>query len=863
MEVKLSKWNVILVFHVFIIKPSEGLASTNGELIFSPASLVSVGTNLTIICINKQKTCTGSITFLFEINQHIKNPYWQNQTTSMIQIVDIRVGYHVVCYIECHGNIYVINMMQLQVGYPPDRPTKIKCHLEEFSTKMKCEWDTGQITGLATHYKLHLKNLQTGEDTIVSTTSAVVSFPVNITQNVTLQIQIFAVNPLDQSESEFVRFRLADIVVPLTPVIRNINISDSNLIIYINWRNQTSENQRYCEVEYKTLEKSIWTSVAEEINKHNIISIKKIRNADSLRLRCREEFGKSYWSKWSAPRQMPPSAPEEIPNVWRVLGRQLHDGAQEVTILIASDLNNSPQMNVSGYEVYYYNQGVRMNLQQCPPSGVQCVAHIPKRVQNLFISSYNPYGFSPAIDLPIQEEDGSGPQNVTVKSLHLTSMSVQWQHPLSSTETIRWYVLQWTSDSCDGKHKNVSWQKTGKEQTNFTIKDNAAPGQRLTISLYAVYSTRVSRPSIVYGYTQELAPNTGPSSIKIVNASLDARVIEWAEVPLCGRRGFITGYTVRIKQYSNGSQFEHQISGSKRHFLFNQFNPDERYSVCISASTRAGDGPADHCITFHQDKDFSSYVGLLAGMAFGVFVLAAIILTLSRIWKRVKKRFLLLLPKCLHEEYPRVERSSAVKSLQEANKESPESLVPLSSDPEIVEIEEMPKEVTSYPVTITSTKPAQETKNITEVDESPLIPTADIDVPENSLGYRPQTANVTSQQPDFYCSPAQMLNLQMTILTSGSPVIPTNNTFLLNTTDDIFEEMNLMVTADIDVEDEPSSRQSTANPTLESLWENQTFMDMLVMQDVPGDQVTSTQPSLLQEFDDTKSYFPQLFSGRL
>lgn len=852
MEIKLSKWNVIWIVHVFIMKLSEGLVSRNGELIFRPASLVSAGANLTIICINnKLENCTGNRKFLFEIESKERNPDWQNQTTSMIQLIDVREGLHVTCYIECHSRWHVVNMLQFQVGYPPDRPTNVKCSLEKFSAQMKCEWDTGKITRLPTRYTVHLKNLQTGDGATESTTEAVVIFPVNRTQNEKHQIQIFAANQLNQSESEVVQFHLADIVVPLTPVIKRINISDTSLIIYINWRNQTSENQRYCAVEYKTLKQLSWALAGEESPRNNTISIQKIPNADSLHVRCREDFGKSYWSNWSAPHQIPPSAPEEIPNVWRLLGQRLPDGAQEVTILIASDGDDSPRINVSGYEVYYYNQGVRTGLKQCPSPVLQCVALIPMGVQAVSIAAYNPYGFSPAVDIPIQEEDGSGPQNVTAKSLDPTSMSVRWQRPFSSTEPLRWYILQWMSDSCDGKDRSVSWRKTGKEQTHFIITDNVAPGHRVTISVYAVYSTRVSRPGTVYGYTQEFEPKTGPSSIKIVKPSLNARVIEWAEIPLCDRRGFITGYTVYIKQYPNGSDFTYEVPGSTRQYMFNKFNPDEQYSVCISASTIAGKGPADHCTNFHEDNDFNSYTGVLVGMAFGVIVLSAIILTLSRIQKRVKIG-LLLLPKWLHEEYPHVERSSALKSLL-ANKESPGLVLSLlTDDPEIVEIEVLPKEVPSPP--IPSTSPAQETNNMMEADESPLIPPANIEVPEQ-LGYRPQIANVTFQERDSYCSPSHMLDLQRAAMGSGSPLIPTNNTFPLNNTEDIFKEMNLMVTTDIDLDDGPL--QSTTNSTPQSLWENQRFIDRLVMADVPGDRVICT-PSLLEEFDDRKSYFPQI-----
>ncbi|KAM3915029.1 interleukin-23 receptor [Leptodactylus fuscus] len=856
MEIKISKWSVIWIFPVFVMKLSEGLASTNGELLFSPSSLVPVGTNLTIICITKQKSCRERSTFLFEINRDKRNPDWQNQTTAMIQLVNITEGYHVTCYLECHWLRYVINMTQLQVGYPPDQPTNIECRWEEFSTEMRCNWDTGRATGLPTYYKVHVQNLHTGQDTYRITTEAAVRFPMNVTHNETHQIQVFAENPLNQSGSVLVQFLLADIVVPLTPVIRTIDISNTSLTIYINWRNQMSEKRHYCAVEYKTLKTLSWVSAGEEMNRNNMVSMRRIRRVDSVRVRCREESGRRYWSKWSAPYQIPATAPEDIPDVWRLLGQQLPDGAQEVSILIASDPDDPPRNNISRYEVYYYNGGVPTGVTQCPPSGVQCVALIPGGVQTVFIAASNPYGLSPEADLPIHEEDGSGPQEVSVRSLSPTSVSVEWRHPPTPAEILRWYVVQWSSDTCDGKHRNVSWRKTGTERRNITITDQVAPGQHITISLYAVYSTKVSRPSTVYGYSQEFKPRSGPGSIRVVSSSLNSRLIEWGEIPLCDRQGFITGYTVYITQYPNESNFMYEVPGSTRRFLFDKCNPEAQYSVCISASTRAGEGPASHCTNFHQDQSLSSYVGLLVAMAFGVIVVSTMILTLSRIRKRVKKALTLLLPKCLHEEYPHIERSAAVKSLQE-NEEGPGPFLGLlSSDPETVEIEELPKEVTSPPMTPTS--PAQETQSDVSEEESEIAP-ANIEVEEHTSGYRPQITNGSSQRRNSYCGPEHMLDLQRIALGSGMPWIPTNNLVSSTITNDVFQ-MNLRVTNGTDLDDDPPL--ATTGLTLQSLWDSQTFIEGLVIPGGPGDPVIST-PSLLEDHHDTKSYFPQIFSGGL
>ncbi|XP_063795202.1 interleukin-23 receptor isoform X2 [Pseudophryne corroboree] len=816
MGTKFSEWNIIWIIHIFTtMEALRGLVPKSGIVLLKPASAVYLGSNVSIICVATRDPCNGRGEFLFRLNRTTRQPDRGNHTSSMLQLFSVTESHHVICHLECDRWKHLVDVVWLRVGYPPDPPRHVKCSLDESSTEMRCEWDPGRETRLPTNYSVLARNLQTGQEATVRGEAAAVTIPVNRTENGTYTIQITAANQLSHSESAVVLVQLADIVVPVTPVITKIDVLVSNFVISINWRNQTSENLRYCELEYSKLREPTWTLVGEKINKNNCLSIGKIQNAHSLRVRCREETGSSYWSKWSDPYVMPPSAPEDNPNVWRVLGPDYPDGSQEISILISPDPDELPQRRITGYKVFYLHRGIESVLRDCSPSGIQCVAVLPKGVKTVFISSYNRYGTSPASEIPVWENAESGTQNLTVSSGLLTSMPVQWQHPCCSGDNLRSFILQWSPDSCDGKQKTISWQKVEKEETNFTINE----------------------------------PKTGPKLEK------DARRIWWDEIPLCDRRGFITEYTLHLE--SNGLQTKSKLPESTRHFALDRLDPSELYSVCISASTSAGDGPADHCTLIHPDNSLHSYIGLLLGIGVGAIALTILFLNVSTIGERLKTAVMVFLPKYLHEEFPRVDNSKALKALQANREDAEPTSCPTYSDPEITEVQEL----ISYPVPMAE---AFEVAEETAAEDEPLLthPTND-ELPEQTLGYRPQLAEPKIQRNDSYCSPTHMLDIQRVTQRLESPRLTSDmkeNTVLWDSGAEmdlnVFKAIKLLQIDGIDQNKDSGPLQAAANDNSRRIHRE----NPVETQTVPTDQLICTLPGGLKEFTDVHSYFPQIFA---
>ncbi|KAM5148131.1 interleukin-12 receptor subunit beta-2-like [Mantella aurantiaca] len=672
-----STWSVICIFHLFTLKASEGFYTPKGDIIFTPSSVVPKGTNVSVICLVKTDPCSGTGRFVFDVGGSYRKPDWMNQTFSAMQLPGVRGNLNIICFLECEKK-HIIKDRTLEVGYPPDKPSNISCSLGELSSEMICSWDSGQKTKLTTSYDVHVVNLQTGESyTEEKEEKSPIEVTVNRTQDEMFQIQITARNQLDYSASDVVLIHLSHIVIPIIPVIGEIRLLQSTFNISIRWRSQSSERQNFCEVQYKTLKDPSWRTIGKTVNINNSIVINKTQTADSLRVRCREETGERHWSNWSAPLQVPPSAPAGAPIVWWILGPEYNNGTREVTILITADNDEIPRRTISGYKVFYLDKGNMTTLGTCGASEVECVTLVPKKAKTVFVSAFNSYGMSPKSDVFTQEDSAlPQPRNLISSSWPI---QVQWQSPHSSGQPLLWYVLQWNPDTCDGKHRNVSWRKLQKDTTQFSLNDTISAEQRVTVLLYAVYSSGVSQPSKV-----EFKPESGPDSITKEKVSPNTLLIQWSEVPVCKRRGFITTYTLNVTELS--SRVPYTYHSEARSFTLKEYHPDRRYSVCISASTKAGEGP-DSCVFIEPDINVQNYLGPVLGTCLGTITMTTFILALLMIQKRIKSTLRLLLPKYLHDEYPNVRNSVAVKFLQEKQEDLGSFLNPSYSEPEITDLQ--------------------------------------------------------------------------------------------------------------------------------------------------------------------------------
>ncbi|MEE6494870.1 hypothetical protein FKM82_001884 [Ascaphus truei] len=227
---------------------------------------------------------------------------------------------------------------------------------------------------------------------------------------------------------------------------------------------------------------------------------------------------------------------------------------------------------------------------------------------------------------------------------------------------------------------------------------------------------------------------------------------------------------------------------------------------------------------------------------------------------RIKTFVVSSAPKCLHEDYPHVENSTAVKSLQVNRGVISPCSPPLYSDPEITEVQEiLLQENISYP--ILRAEYAEVTKNNAHNAESiTLLNSPHINTPEQTVGYRPQTAQTNVGKGDSYCIPSHIA------LSSESDMVDSNAKALFWTSGTGiqavgFQEVDFLLnSSNIKKHDIPGLLQTEPNVSLEYTWESQLSGGVIEAQTFPPEDRACCPTTGVEEFSGTKTYFPQMLA---
>ncbi|KAM4640606.1 interleukin-12 receptor subunit beta-2-like isoform 2-T2 [Discoglossus pictus] len=831
----ICRWEMVWMVFTFVVKSSKG--SCSGNVTIEPSSIILAGSNVSIMCTSAIKHCRPESKIDIFLDDSKKQPVQINKTTAVLKLYNVRESYGVFCYIDCFDPLQynTICWNSLDVGYPPEKPTNLWCSSEENSSDMRCSWDKGRDTRIKTEYSVNITNLQTSKE-LPFTTNTYVIIPVNRSHDKEFVLLVTARNSLGWSQSDPHQVVLDDIVVPIRPEITQIEILNSLFKITIRWRNRTTANLCYCALEYKPATNQTWTWVKEDVISNPIVLfMEENTEALELRVQCREEAGKSYWSHWSEPKNISETAPVETFDVWRSLGPIYPNGSQEVTILIKRVAPDAPRGAIWGFKVFYEDKEKETVIKTCAKSQVECPVLVPMGIRVLFIAAYNSQGDSAASNVTLQQAPVSqGHQNLAITTKSPTSILVKWELPKKSNSHPCWFILQWVLDSCDGKPTNVSWQKIPKEQTQFYIKDVIKAGRTMNISLYAVYPGDVDLMYSYLGFLRESKPKRGPNA----NIKMNTRnkiIVEWTEIPFCEQKGLIINYSIYLTK--NKSDVSTKYHSTMRYIEFTNLNLDAFYTICVTASTSAGEGPCGNILMFKHDQGFRNYTELFLAIGFGAVILIVFALTFyfkKSLRERIKVFILSRTPNWLHEVYPRVEKSIVVKSLQESKGVLDPCLSPLHSDPDIMEIQEIllqenMQQPTSLPDYDKVTKkngtipPNVSPPNVSPSNESP----PNVSIPAEAVGYRPQISKPNFPRRDSYCSPDQMMDFQLAMLSSDNvmPKLCTNmNTLFfesgIQTNPFGFCGLDSVITTDIDRANTSDTLQAERNVSLDFIGQN-------------------------------------------
>ncbi|KAJ0065427.1 hypothetical protein NL108_010413 [Boleophthalmus pectinirostris] len=563
---------------------------------------------------------------------------------------------------------YYVTGITLRSGLPPDKPLNIRCETTRNADSISCKWEKGREAYKFTTYNISIKNIGNGSweysHTVEDKENCTI--PQNIfDDNSTYQLTVFADNHFGKSHSDPLTFTLDDIVVPEMPQIMQIVINES-LVAVLHWKTTESFESLKPIIRVHTTNGHWEEAEVSEIGS-GLVQVAGLRPLTDYGFQvktCTKSLEqtdtnlhtakKMVCSKWSSSvwKKTPGKGPSQPLHVWRDSVFPMRNDQQEATVFW-----KPPPSNEYSGEVYHYailsGDGQKQD-HRCTPMS-QCSARVPL-LPPISVTAVTPYGTSPPATVPLTQSDAPGAVLREVTSVNSSAVAVSWTRP-EQNEGLMNYVTEWTTLP----PKELRWENVSKDHEHATIT-GLIPGVRYNISVYAVTTRGVSAPSSSVVYSKQLKPLFGPSMSVLVHES-NKVLVQWDELPVEQRRGFITYYTIYYHVLESGrSQLSVSVpaSGPRQCWLA---CPEGTLALQMSASTAAGEGPQGNFITSHPP---APSVGFVIVIVFIIIFFIAILINLmcwKCVRKRIKQKCIAWGPECLGDNLPNVENSKAIKLL--------------------------------------------------------------------------------------------------------------------------------------------------------------------------------------------------------
>ncbi|CAL8394319.1 unnamed protein product [Boreogadus saida] len=801
----------IRVLLIFYLMGSHLLSATfgttfleRGFLTVVPAQEFILGSDLTVYCHLTEK-CSSGIHLILWLDKVTVEPEKRiNCTTARFRLTNLRTPEPVVkCLMRMEGRSYAVTGLRLHGVLPPDKPTDVYCETSRDSGVLDCRWDHGQKTYLSTSYNISLSSENGTQIHSVHEQRENCQVPKTLLdENENYQLTITSYNTKGTSKSEPFNFCVKDVVVPVTPLIVQIKFgNDSSASLRCN-STESSELIHYL-ARLRTGNGSLWLLAEEAQSGTGQLRVEGLNALCEYEFQARACYSahaggltsvptstsrssptsqvissqRPRCSKWSEPvrRVSPGKGPSLELQVWRILGHHDDSGLQNVTVL----WKPSPQEDYSGTLWRYEVRPDRAASKACDLS--LCVVQVSPDVHTLWVSAVTSYGRSPPAAVHLIPSGVPGPAlKRTLRDGH-GSVVLSWSWPppgpggSGDTGELVSYVTEWTIRPAE-----LRWNILSRDQ-NTTLIGGLFAGERYNVSVYAVTTKGISKPSSVLVYSEEKRPLSGPK-VSVVDHKAGRVLIQWEELPVACQRGFITSYTIYVRTLSS-SPSEHNISvsGSAPRRVWLDC-PEDSVILGLSASNSAGEGPKGEGVTFKPSVTHP-IAGLVTALVLTItfFSVAALIfICWSSVRKRIKQSCISWGPSWLVENVPKPEDSKANALLKgkyveaSARPSRPNS----HSDPPLSPIEEIPWEDTlllptrpwpvqapgSWPgLTAETERPLPAEGPVESVSYKPHAPCIEEDKEETGHG------GVCGEQRDVPDTPAQERGSGCSLTLKGFP----------------------------------------------------------------------------------------------
>uniref|UniRef100_A0A3P8QG96 Fibronectin type-III domain-containing protein n=1 Tax=Astatotilapia calliptera TaxID=8154 RepID=A0A3P8QG96_ASTCA len=582
------------------------------HLVIAPQSpVVQIGSNLTAICMINNTTEVTADDLYWKLSEIIPKEHYIKINSSALNVtVTIRSekSEWLFCSCKTESHYVVLNRgkfthgIWLRKGYRPEKPKNLSCiavqESDTISSNIKCQWEAvgHQTEAVPTNYTLDKIYTASILGPVNKTTVDLNLFP----HHMELEIWVVAQNELGKEESEHL-IKLANCFVKTKPpsvAVISEAVFPTSLVMSWNSSIDKSYLETIYEIRFCPLGSQKWFYVPLADTSRYIQSF-RLQNLQPdtvyvTQVRCKYNNNNKhcgYWSDWSSnvTERTPEDLPKSKPDVWIIT---------TVCILSATLLIQDPEFSngrIRRFNIMIEKQkdSIRNGTWEIIPvnrsltdgssskkqiTPLKTITLDDEESVTVYVTAINSVGASPQAKLIISRKTREPPavEKTEVQS-HNGQLFLSWKPP---NRTVSEYVVEWVSDG------ERNWQRENGK-TNYTaIKGDLKQFVQYRISVYPIYGKLVGKPVLERAYFEQGVPSQGP----IVNLSGDpgcyTAKLEWDEIPLIKRRGFITNYTI---YYRSGTETRGiTVPANTTSYILTSLSRNTKYDIWIKASTIRG-----------------------------------------------------------------------------------------------------------------------------------------------------------------------------------------------------------------------------------------------------------------------------------
>ncbi|XP_008100987.1 interleukin-6 receptor subunit beta [Anolis carolinensis] len=611
------RWLVQVVYTLLFTTFGDSLVQMCGHIYPESPVILPIGSSFTAFCV-LYDTCP------YYDKVHANQIFWKtknvivpkeqyhiiNQTVSSITFNDTSTLISpLTCNILVEGNIEQnIYGIQIQLGYPPEKPENVSCiviQLEKKKIVKRCTWEPGRNTYLKTNYTLKSAWSNTNFPDCIpeDVNNSCTSFD-DVTFFVRLYVWVEAKNYLGEVNSSHIAFFPEDYVKPLPPRNLFLNSREFPTVLRLSWENQFNEpplKLKY-KIRYRSADSTNWAEVPPEDteSERTSFTIQDLHPFTKyiFQISCAVSGMSRYWSDWS--KEVIGFTAEDKPSKGPAVWRKITTHSSESWTLELNWKMNPSEVNgiILMYEVTVSRRppfSLPIEVTHLNTTETKLILNVKNGMYEAKVTAYNKAGKSPTTVLLIPATNSKAPVKNIIAFPKDDKLWVNWTAP---KDPVIKYIIEWYEE-CDSLNCSTDWQQEpGTKQGTF-LKGDIKPFKCYKITVYPLYANGQGEERSTQTYLQQDVPANGPT-VRTKKVGKSEVLLEWKPLSFEEQNGFIKFYTISYKTVT-GNETVVRVNSSESEYPLSALSKDTLYIVQMAAYTEKG-GKSGPAFTFTTKK---------------------------------------------------------------------------------------------------------------------------------------------------------------------------------------------------------------------------------------------------------------------